>query len=151
MENNSFSNPDHTPPTAFCFSVKFAGMDSMNSSFQEVSGLKVTVNNLEKMEGSDNNFVQHLPTSPKYENLVLKRCILNNSKLDSWCRNAIENFQFEPKDIKIALLGANGGILASWTIIQAFPIAWELSTINSTSNQLAIESLTLKYRLFSKD
>lgn len=151
MENNSFFNPDHTPPTAFCFSVKFAGMDSMNSSFQEVSGLKVTVGTEEKKDSGDNNFVHHLPTPPKYENLVLKRCLLYNSILDRWCRDAIEDFKFDPKDIKIALLGADGGILASWTIVKAFPVAWELSTLNSTSNQLAIESLTLKYRLFRKD
>ncbi len=151
MGTNSFFTPLYAPPTAFYFSVKFSGMDSMDSSFQEVSGLKVTVGTIEKKEGGDNNFVHHLPTPPKYENLVLKRCILYNSKLDRWCRDAIEDFKFDPKDIKVALLGPLGVILASWTIVKAFPISWELSTLNSTSNQLAIESLTLKYRLFRKD
>jgi phage tail-like protein len=149
MGNDSFFKPNYAPPTAFYFSVKFAGLDQMDSSFQEVSGLKVTVGTVEKKEGGDNNFVHHLP--PKFENLVLKRCLMYNSKLDRWCRDAIEDFKFDPKDIKLALLGANGGILASWTIVKAFPISWELSTLNSTSNQLAIESLTLKYRLFRKD
>lgn len=151
MGNNSFFIPLYNPPTAFYFSVKFAGLDFMDSSFQEVSGLKVTVGTIEKKEGGDNNFVHNLPTPPKYENLVLKRCLLYNSKLDRWCRDAIENFKFDPKDIKLALLGPQGLILASWTIVKAFPISWELSTLNSTNNQLAIESLTLKYRLFRKD
>lgn len=151
MGNNSFFNPDHTPPTAFYFSVKFDGMDSMDSCFQEVSGLKVTVGTEEKKDSDDNSFVHHLPTPPKYENLILKRCLLSNSKLESWCRDAIEDFKFDPMDIKVALQDANGEILASWTIVKVFPIAWELSTLNSTSNQLAIESLTLKYRLFRKD
>ena len=146
MGNDSFFKPNYSPPTAFYYSVKFAGFDQMDSSFQEVS-----VGTVEKKEGGDNNFVYHLPTPPKFENLVLKRCLLYNSKLDRWCRDAIENFKFDPKDIKLALLGANGGILASWSILQAFPISWELSTLNSTSNQLAIETLTLKYRLFRKD
>jgi len=123
----------------------------MDSSFQEVSGLKVTIDTEPKKEGGDNNFVHHLPKQPKYENLVLKRCLLYNSKLDKWCRDAIENFKFDPKDIKLSLLGANGGSLASWSIIQAYPISWELGNLNSTSNQLAIETLTLKYKLFRKD
>lgn len=151
MKSNSFFKPDYTPPAAFYFSVKFTGLATMDSSFQEVSGLKVTIGTDEKKEGGDNVYVHHLPTPPKYENLVLKRCLLYNSKLDKWCRDALENFKFAPKDIKIALLGANGGILASWTVIHAFPLSWELSNLNSTSNELAIETLTLKYRFFRKD
>lgn len=151
MGQDSFFKTGYTPPTAFYFSVKFAGFDQMDSSFQEVSGLKVTIDTVPKKEGGDNIFVHHLPTQPKFENLVLKRCLLKNSKLEAWCRDAIEDFKFDPRDIKLALLGANGGILASWTIIKAFPISWELSALNSTSNQLAIETLTLKYRLFRKD
>ena len=152
MGINGFNTPLNLPPTAFYFSIKFDGIDQMESRFQEVLGLKTTVDTTENMESGDNNFIHHLPTTtPKNENLVLSRCIFFNSKLDRWCRDAIENFKFDPKDIKVALLGANGSILASWTIVQAFPISWELSTLNSTSNQLSIESLTLKYRLFRKD
>lgn len=151
MGNDSFFKSGYTPPAAFYFSVKFTGFDDMDSSFQEVSGLKVTVGTVEKKEGGENTFVHHLPTPPKFENLVLKRCLLKNSKLEKWCRDAIENFKFDPKDVKLALLGANGGILASWSIVNAFPVSWELSALNSTSNQLAIESLTLNYRHFRKD
>ncbi len=153
MINNSFFKPGYTPPSAFYFNVKFTGFgsDKMESSFQEVSGLKVTLGTEPKKEGGDNRYMLHLPTPPKFENLVLKRCLLYNSKLEKWCRDALEDFKFDPKDIQVALLGANGGTLASWTVVQAYPIAWELSTLNSTSNQLAIETLTLKYRLFKKD
>lgn len=151
MIQESFFKSGYTPPTAFYFSVKFDGMDEMDSSFQEVSGLKVTIDTMPKKEGGDNNFVHHLPNPAKYENLVLKRCLLYNSNLDKWCRDALEDFKFDPKDIKVSLLGANGGILASWSVIQAYPVSWELSALNSTSNQLAIETLTLKYRLFRKN
>ena len=151
MGNDSFFKSNYAPPTAFYFSVKFDGFDNMDTSFQEVSGLKVTIDTVTKKEGGDNNFIHHLPTPAKYENLVLKRCLLYNSKLDKWCRDALEDFKFDPKDINLSLLGANGGVLASWSIIQAFPISWELSTLNSTSNELAIETLTLKYRLVRKN
>lgn len=151
MGSDSFYKPGYSPPTAFYFAVKFVGFEAMDSSFQEVSGLKVTIRTVEKKEGGDNNFVHHLPTPPKYENLVLQRCLLYNSKLTQWCKDAIEDFKFDPKDLQISLLGANGGTLASWSVLQAYPIAWELSKLNSTSNKLAIETMTLKYRLFRKD
>jgi len=151
MDDSSFFKPEHTPPTAFYFSVRFKGFNDMDTAFQEVSGLKVTLGTVEKKEGGDNNFVHHLPSPPTYENLVLKRCLTYNSKLETWCRDALEGFKFDPKDIKLSLLGANGEILASWTIVQAYPISWELATLDSSSNELVIESLTLKYRLFRKD
>lgn len=151
MGSDSFFKSDYSPPTAFYFNVKFDGVENMDSSFQEVSGLKVTIDTVIKKEGGDNNFVHHLPTPAKYENLVLKRCLLLDSDLDKWCRDALEDFKFVPKDIELSLLGADGSPLASWSIIQAFPISWELSALNSTSNQLAIETLTLKYRQFRKN
>ncbi len=151
MAYTNFYKADYSPPTAFYFAVKFVGFPDMDSSFQEVSGLKVTLGTEERKEGGENEYILHLPTPPKYENLVLKRCLLYNSNLTTWCKNALEDFKFDPKDLKLQLLGANGGSLASWTVIQAYPISWELSTLNSTSNQLAIETLILKYRNFKKD
>ncbi|MCE4564714.1 phage tail protein [Maribellus sp. CM-23] len=150
MGSDSFFQTDYAPPTAFYFSVKFDGFSEMDASFQEVSGLKVTLDTIPKKEGGDNHFVHHLPVQPKYENLVLKRCLLANSGLDDWCRKAIEDFKFSPKDITLSLLGSDGTPLASWRIMRAYPISWELGTLNSTSNQLAIESITLKYRQFKK-
>lgn len=151
MGKDSFFKPNYTPPTAFYFALKFSGFPDMDSSFQEVSGLKVTLGTEERKEGGENDFVLHLPTPAKYENLVLKRCLLYNSTLTRWCKDALEDFKFDPKDLKLQLLGANGGSLASWAINQAYPISWELAALNSTSNQLAIETLTLKYRNFKKD
>lgn len=151
MRITSFFKPDTSPPTAFYFAIKFVDFPEMDSSFQEVSGLKIIRETVEKKDSGENNFVHHLPTVPNYENLVLKRCLWENSMLTNWCKNAIEDFKFVPRDIKLQLLGADGISLASWNIIQAYPISWELSTLNSTNNDLAIETLTLKYRYFKKD
>lgn len=123
----------------------------MDCSFQEVSGLKVSVTAVEKKEGGDNNFMHYLPSPPKYTDLVLKRCLLKNSKLDDWCRNALERFKFDPKDVQVFLLGPDAIPLASWTVYWAIPLSWEMSTLDSTKNELVLETLTLKYRRFVKD
>jgi len=116
MAYDNFYKPNYTPPTAFYFAVKFVGFANMDSSFQEVSGLKATLGTEELKEGGENEYVLHVPTSPKYEDLVLKRCLLNNSSLNNWCKNAFEDFKFDPKDIILQLLGGDGSSLASWTI-----------------------------------
>ena len=151
MTPASFFTPGYVPPTAFYFQVKFPNFPPLDSSFQEVSGLKVTVETIEKKEGGDNAFVHHLPKSTKYDNLVLKRCLMSGSELGAWCRKAIEDFKFEPKDINLILLGSDSKPLAEWAIIQAYPISWELGGLGSTKNELAIETLTLKYRHFRKN
>ena len=70
--------PHDTPPIAFYFSIKFVGANDMESSFQEVSRLKVTIDKVEDAEGNDNHFTYHSPTVPRYDDLVLKRCLMPN-------------------------------------------------------------------------
>jgi phage tail-like protein len=152
MSVPDFLRPDSNPPTAFYFSVKFTGMDDMESSFQEVSGLKATFGIEERKEGGENRFVHRFPTPPTYDNLVLKRCLMPNSKLDNWCRDAINDFKFSPRELHISLMGAGDNkILASWKVIHAFPVSWELSALNSNTNELAIETLSLNYRYFKRE
>ncbi|WP_268034048.1 phage tail protein [Algoriphagus sp. PAP.12] len=151
MGDNSFFQTGYTPPTAFYFNVKFPDFPEMDCSFQEVSGLKVTVKVTEKMEGGDNYFIHYLPSPPKYSNLVLKRALIQSSQLDSWCRDALEDFKFQPLDLQVILLGSQGEPLSSWSVYKAIPLSWELSTLGSTKNELAIETLTLKYKNFRKD
>lgn len=50
METSSFFTQGYVPPTAFYFEVAFQGNGNkkMDSSFQEVSGMKVTIETMEK-------------------------------------------------------------------------------------------------------
>lgn len=123
----------------------------MDCSFKEVSGLKVTVKVTEKIEGGDNQYIHYLPSPPSYSDLVLKRCLINNSSLDAWCRNALEDFKFKPLDFQIILLGPEAEPMASWSVFKAIPLSWELSALSSMKNELALETLTLKYKYFKKD
>lgn len=162
METSSFFTQGYVPPTAFYFEVAFQGNGNkkMDSSFQEVSGMKVTIETMEKKEGEDNIFVHHIPKSFKYDDLVLKRCLMKGSELEKWVKDAIEDFKFKPLNISLRLLSSNPEKkdvgtsnpvpLAVWNIEQAYPVSWELGGLSSTKNELAIETLTLKYRKFTK-
>lgn len=146
MNQEPFFEPGYTPPTAFYFGVKFDGSPDLDSSFQGISGLKSPLGTEQVGEGG-NNIYRYEP--PTYSDLVLKRCLVSNSALNKWCTDAIEQFLFAPKNLEISLLGING-VLASWSAEDAFPISWELASLNSASNELAIETLELKYRSFKR-
>ena len=97
---------DLYPPVSFSFSVSIDGISGANEgNFQEVSGLQAKLGTEEVKEGGENRFVLRLPTPPKYENLVLKRGMLDiSSPLIAWARQGVESFTFSPKTVLINLL-----------------------------------------------
>jgi len=140
------------PPTSFSFVVNgISNTEGIDSQFQSVSGLSTTIETEEYAEGGENRFVHQLPKRPKYPNLVLKRGLIQDSGLVQWCRNAMEQFKFEPRDLIITL---NGGVESSaplmvWNVIGAYPVKWEVSEFNAEENKLAIENIELSYRYFT--
>lgn len=138
------------PPAGFHFLVKFESFpEETDTRFQEVSGLSVTVNTEEYPEGGENRFVHKLPRGTSYDNLTLKRGIMKNSKVLQWCRRAVEDLQFEPKDILVSLLNENHEELCSWNVVHAYPVKWSFAGLNAENSELLIESIELNYHYFT--
>ncbi|MDJ0768465.1 MAG: phage tail protein [Ilumatobacter sp.] len=136
---------------AFHYEVRVGGQsDDVDARFQEVSGLSAEVGVEEFREGGLNEYVHRLPTGAKYGNLVLKRGIVASSGLSDWCRKAIEEFVFDPRDVEVSLLDEAHEPILTWTFTGAYPLKWSVSTFNAQQNALAIESLELAYRKFRK-
>lgn len=141
----------HDIPVVFHFKVEFgAGDADEDNRFQEVTGLSAEVSTEEFREGGLNAYAHRLPTGAKYGNLVLKRGFLDGSKIAKWCRDAVENFIFETKDVTVTLLNEEHEPLATWHFLGAYPVKWSLSDFKAQENALAVESLELAYRMFRK-
>jgi phage tail-like protein len=140
------------PPVSFSFSVSIPGIQGANEgNFQEVSGLQVKLGTEEVKEGGENRFVHRLPTPPKYENLVLKRGMLDKSSpLITWARNSVESFTFEPKTVTISLLDDEGSPLASWNVANAYPVSLLMSEFKAQENNIAIETIELAFSNFTR-
>src|SRR5512141_1947179 len=104
------------PPLGFHFIVTFELFPQMpnDSSFQEVSGLEVEMEMETFVEGGENRFTWQLPTRTRYSDITLKRGMSVGSGIISWCKNAIENFVFEPANLVIALLNENHIPIQAW-------------------------------------
>lgn len=138
------------PPVGFHFLVKFEGFpEEADTRFQEVSGLSVTVNTEEFREGGENRFIHKLPNGTSYDNLMLKRGLIKNSKILQWCKQAIENLQFEPKNILVSLLNENHEELCSWNVVHAYPVKWSFAGLNAENGELLIETLEFNYHYFT--
>lgn len=142
------------PPVGFLFKVSFPD-DENDSDFQEVTGLSVSLETLSVNEGGQNLFSHQLPLRLKPERLVLKRGLKVSSGLQQWCREALEDFSFSPRNLHIHLYDPSthesmGNPLVSWYIVHAIPVKWSVSTFNAMNSELAIETIELNYNFFTK-
>ena len=144
------------PYTAFHFKVELEGS---SDSFSEVSGLvasaKLDESYLDE-EGRSISLIDKVTT----DNLVLKRGIDEDTKgsaFSKWCEETLSKFSAngfgsagsaELKTLNIHLLNEKGGEVMSWTVYDAFPTKWEISSFNAMESKVATETIELTYRRF---
>ena len=140
------------PPVGFHFKVEFLGISSgdFDTRFQEVSGLSAEVTTEELAVGGENRFTYRLPNRARYNNLILKRGMVQDSNLISWFSDAIEDFVFKPVDVNVYLLNENHEISATWVLLQAYPVKWSVSDFKAQESSLVIEIIELAYQYFRR-
>ena len=155
------------PPVGFFFKVIFQGQfqgtnlaqEAVETSFQSVSGLNAELQTETLKEGGELRFEHILPMRSKYTTLVLKRGLVEDSKVVKWCMDAIVNFDIQPMDMLVQLLyfkrpddriaAAKSEPLMTWNVVNAWPKKWSVSDFNAEQNSVAIESLELNYSYFT--
>ncbi|UFH33163.1 phage tail protein [Chryseobacterium sp. C-71] len=145
--------PDSNPIPGFYFSVIFELLPqfSVDTKFQSVNGLKVTMETESYTEGGQNKFKHNLPLRSGYQDLVLKRGLTSDmSGLSMWCNQALEDFVFYPANLVISLLNEKGNPLKVWYVSHAIPLSYELSDFDAEQNKIVIETITLKYNFFKE-
>ena len=115
------------------------------ASFREISGLNVSPAAEPVREGTEVHRNYRLPTPPQFENLVLKRGVVSDRAVRTWIEKAVEGFEFIPMTVTIQLLNSESNVQTQWTLTDARPVKWEVSTFDSTSGEVSVESLELVF------
>ena len=139
-----------TPPVAFHFSVNVGALPlPLDSSFQEVSGLQLSMETEALREGGENRFVHQLPSGVSQGKLLLKRGVAGvTSPLMLWCKETLEGGLTRPViplPVLVRLKDGNGLPLRAWMLDGAYPVRWEIDGFGSTKNEMAIEQIELAY------
>lgn len=145
--------PSNVPIVGFHFSVIFELVPqfSIDTKFQSVGGLKVTMDTESYNEGGQNRFKHNFPVRSGYQDLVLKRGLTSDlSGLSMWCNQALEDFVFYPANLVVSLLNENGNPIKVWYVSHAIPISYEFSDFNAEENKIVIETITLRYNFFKE-
>lgn len=146
---------DFVMPVAFYFKVEVDGASQdQDMAFQEVGGLSAEVELETVQEGGENRFAHRLPKPAKHPNLVLKRGIAGvDSTLAKWCQDVLEKDFAEaivPHDIVVSLCDADGNPSRTWSIGNAWPVKWSVSDLNSTKNEIAVETIEFAYNTLTR-
>ena len=87
----------------------------------------------------------------KHGNLVLKRSLMPLPHvLETYVVKVLENngsAQIVPVNLTISLLDAGHFPLNNWSVLNAYPVKWDISALNSQKNELVIETLEMAYNL----
>gem|GEM_PF-2564888 len=152
-EVNIIPEPQLSSLVANGASVISSAVSPTNSaSFSEISGVSVTLETEDIKAGGD--VAQSLPGDRTFSPLVLKRGLsAGKSELVNWVTasmlsEAIKENSFVTKSIVVKLLSDQGDPLAYWVFIGAYPTKWSISGLKAMSNELIIEEIELKYKLF---
>ncbi|MBW4631799.1 MAG: phage tail protein [Iphinoe sp. HA4291-MV1] len=128
------------PYRGFNFKVEIDGISE--AGFQECSGLDATTDPVEYREGTDPNHVRQLTGLNKYAPITLKRGITDSDKLWQWRQKVIDG-KTERKNVSVVLYNEAQEEKLRWNLRKAWPSKWTGPTFNSTSNEVAIETLEI--------
>jgi phage tail-like protein len=142
------------PAFYFTVSVAGAGMDNPSSarpdaSFSEISGLESSISTEDVREGGQNQFVHRLPTVSTQKNIVMKRGVVSQlSPMADWASATIGSTFATPivtKTLVVMLLGPDHAPKFAWNIRRAWPVRWDWGTLNSTRNEVLVESMEFSH------
>lgn len=126
---------------AFCFEVVVEGFDSVNQAFTRCSGIVSTSEPMEYMQGTD-AYVRKNPGRVTFEDVTLERVYNGLDDFYTW-RKEIENGATTKYAVQIYMKDRQGQDVRHMTLIQAWPIRWELPELDASGSGPATERITL--------
>ena len=133
--------PRKDPLLAFTFKVTIDGQQTAH--FRSVSGLKIETEVIEFREGGDTGVIRKLAGVTRYANIRMSRAFTGDRALYDWY--AAQKQQPIRIDGRITMVDRHGTQIAAWTFSNGFPVKWELSELDASKNEVAIETIEIAH------
>jgi phage tail-like protein len=118
-------------------------------AWTKCEGLSVEYDVQEIKEGGQNDYIHRLAGRAKYQNIKLTRPIdKDTGKVAAWLASVAS----APKrsTAEIQLLDAGGTKVTSWKLAGVYPAKWSGPTLDTGTNQVALEVLELVHNGFTR-
>lgn len=133
------------PLQKFMFRVSIPGMPS-GVGFQKVGGLSREVGVVEYLEGLSQH-THKLPGREKVSEVTLERGAYANSELEAYYKKVFSK-KFSRNTVVIQILDRFGNVKRTFKLAEAWASKFEASDLDATSDDVAIEKLTLQFEYF---
>ena len=135
------------PLPVYCFEVKLNGLpDEASMYFKSVGGLKSETEVTDFQEGGQNMYAHRLVGATKWSNIVLKRGFSKSKALVEWREEWLKPGAAKTrKSGEIVQLDTQLKRVCSWEFKDGWPCKWELSELDASKSELAIETLEIAH------
>jgi phage tail-like protein len=136
------------PFLGFHFAVEVEGL--VVGGFSEVDGLQIEIEVQEYREGGLNEYMHRRAGPAKHPaNLVLKKGLTDVKTLWNWYWDVVQG-KVDRKNISVLLLDESGNELVRWNFEQACPVKWTGPQFRASGNEVAVETVELVHRGFTR-
>ena len=136
------------PYGKFRYKVEIDGITA--GGFSEVTGFDASIDVMEYREGDMVQTPMKIPGLKKYGNITLKKGLADSIALYEWLDKGVTG-EVERKTITITLLDATESAVASWRVINAWPIKYTGPDFNATSSEVAVETLEVAHEGMTRE
>lgn len=136
------------PYGKFRYKVEIDGITA--GGFSEVTGFDASIDVMEYREGDMVQTPMKIPGLKKYGNITLKKGLADSIALYEWLDLGVTG-EVERKTITITLLDATETAVASWRVINAWPIKYTGPDFNATSSEVAVETLEVAHEGMTRE
>lgn len=130
------------PYRNFRFRVEVEGIQQ--AGFSEVSGFDASIDIIEYREGGMTTTPRKLPGLSKYSNITLKWGVTDSMDMYDWLQECLEG-TITRKTVTIIAIDEEGGDVATWQVMEAWPVKYTAPDFNATGSEVAIELLEMAH------
>lgn len=130
------------PYRNFRFRVEIEGLEQ--AGFSEVGGFDASFDVVQYREGNEVITPRKLAGLARYGNITLKWGSTESMELYEWVQSCIEG-TIERKTVTIIAIDDEGGDVATWQVIEAWPVRYTAPGFNGSGAEVAIELLELAH------
>jgi phage tail-like protein len=134
------TSDQNDPYAAFNFELRINGVTV--AALSEGNGLIMENDVADYRNVGENTTIRNLPGLRKSANISFKRGYTKDKELWSWYKSVIDG-KTERRSGSIVLKDEAGQHALRWTFSQGWPVKLESSSLNSTGNETAIETLEI--------
>ena len=149
MVNPNYQPPRTDPLQSFRFLVKMGGEGEVSAAFSRFSGIQMEMETLQIRSGNDSRGVkEYVPVFTSYAPVTLSRGVVGDNEILNWMFSASAGEFTGPSDsdlrrtIDVVALDDKGRERATWTLLGAMPIGYQLSPMDGSRSEVLTENIT---------